>query len=86
MNQRPTIRPREDDVNPSIFVSGPATPTLVNERITENSEHSIKVIHESINKEHLALKLNLLKEKSARKESHKDFLSRCIKNSLIPKI
>ena len=44
----------------------------------------MQVIHESINKEHLALKLNLLEEKSARCESHKDFVSRCIKDHLIP--
>ena len=31
------------------------------------------MLHESINKEHLALKLNHLEEKSARYESHKDF-------------
>ena len=85
MNQQPTKTPREDDVNPSIFVSGPSISTLVNEPITENSEHSMQVIHEIINKEHLALKLNRLKEKSARYDSHKDFLSCCIKDCFIPK-
>ena len=39
----------------------------------------------SINKEHLALILNRLNEKSARYECHKDFISYCIKNCLIPK-
>ena len=57
---------RKRNVNPSIFVSNPSTLTLVNEPTTENSEHSIQVIHESINKEHLAIKLNRLKEKSTR--------------------
>ena len=85
MNQQPTKRTQEDDVNQSIFVSGPSTSTLVNELLTENSEHSMQVIYESINEELLALKLNHLKEKSARYKSHKDFLSRCIKDHLIPK-
>ena len=44
----------------------------------------MQVIHESINKEHLPLKLNLLEEKSARYDPRKDFVSRCIKDHLIP--
>ena len=43
----------------------------------------MQVFDESINKEHLALKLNRLKEKSTWYESHRDFLSRCIKDLLI---
>ena len=49
---------------------------LMNEPLAETSEHSLPVLHESKSKEHLALKLNGLKEKSTRYESHKDFLSR----------
>ena len=45
----------------------------------------MQVFYESINKEHLALKLNRLKEKSTWYESHRDFLSRCIKDLLISK-
>ena len=45
----------------------------------------MQLIYESINNEHLVLKLNRLNKKSARYESHKDFLSRCIKDHLIPK-
>ena len=78
MNQRPTKRPPEDDVNPLIFISGPLTSR-------ENSENAMQVIHESINKEHLALKLSRLTEKFAMCESHKDFLSHCIKDRLKPK-
>ena len=85
MDLLPTKRPREEDGNPSILVSSLLKSTVKNERLTETSEHSIQVLHESINKEHLALKLNHLKEKTARYESHKDFLSRCIKDCLIPK-
>ena len=33
----------------------------------------------------LAIELNWLKEKSARYTSHKDFLSQCINNKLVPK-
>ena len=67
------------------MLSGPSTSTLVDEPLTENSEHSVQVIQENINKEYLALKLNRLKEKSAGYEFYKDFLSRCIKERLIPK-
>ena len=41
LNQQPTKRPREDHVNPLICVC------LVNEPLTENSEHSMQAIHES---------------------------------------
>ena len=51
LNQQPIKRLQEDNVNPSIFVYGPLTPTLVNEALIENFEHSMQVIHESINKE-----------------------------------
>ena len=37
------------------------------------------------NKEQVALKLNRLKDKVTRYESHKDFLTRCIAEKLIPK-
>ena len=36
-------------------------------------------------KEQAALKLNRLKDKVTRYESHKDFLTRCIAEKLIPK-
>ena len=51
LNQQPIKRLQEDNVNPSIFDYGPLTPTLVNEALIENFEHSMQVIHESINKE-----------------------------------
>ena len=62
---------------------GPSTLTLVNKRLTEYSEHSMQVFHESMKKEHLAL--NHLKGKSARYESHKDLRSRCTRDRLMPK-
>ena len=49
LNQQPSKRLQEDDINPSIFVYGPLTSTLVNEPLIENFEHSMQVIHESIN-------------------------------------
>ena len=67
-NQQPTRRPQQDDINPSILVSGPSTSTLVNEPLKDN----------------LALKLNLFKEKYSRCESHEDVLSRCMRDRLIP--
>ena len=61
------------------MVSGPSTTTLIKEPLIENSK---QVLRKCINKEHLALKLNHLKEKAARYEPQKDFISRCIKNYL----
>lgn len=66
LNLRPTKSSREDDVNPSIFVSGHSISTLVNLSLTKNSKCSVQVIQESLKKERLALKLNPLNEKSAR--------------------
>ena len=45
----------------------------------------MQVCYESINKEHLPLKLNRLKEKLTWYESDRDFISRCIKDLLISK-
>ena len=64
-NDRSTKRPREGDVNPSTLISGPSTSTLINEPLTESSADSMLGLYKSKNKEHLALKLNCLKEKSA---------------------
>ena len=66
LNLGPTKSSREDDVNPSIFVSGHSISTLVNLSLTKNSKCSVQVIQESLKKERLALKLNPLNEKSAR--------------------
>ena len=60
------------------MVSGPSTSTLINKALTGNSDFSMQVLHEDINKKNLALKLNCLKENSPRCESHNDFQSRII--------
>ena len=44
---------------------------------------NIKTI-KNINRKGVALKLNRLKEKHARYESHKEFLTRCISEKLVP--
>ena len=43
-----------------------------------------KTLATNQNKEQVALKLNLLKDKVTRHESHKDFVTRCIAEKLIP--
>ena len=58
------------------MVSGPSTSTLINKALTGNSDFSMQVLHEDINKKNLALKLNCLKENSPRYESHNDFQSK----------
>ena len=42
------------------------------------------ILPQNINKEGVALKLNRLKEKHPRYESHKEFLTRCISEKLVP--
>ena len=42
------------------------------------------ILTQNINKEGVALKLNRRKEKHPRYESHKEFLTRCFSEKLVP--
>ena len=88
---------KRDEPNPVFLIEQASTSTLINSSetnlinttqiptnnlllsATDNSN-----ISQSINKEGVALKLNRLREKQARYESHKEFLSRCISEKLVP--
>ena len=86
-NPKPNKRFREEETNPSILVSGASTDTLIEEPTSINTSYlqPSTPTHTYINKEQVAVKLNRLKDKSARYESHKEFLSNCIQSKLIPK-
>ena len=43
------------------------------------------ILPQNINKEGVAWTFNRLKEKHARYESHKEFLTRCVSENLVPK-
>ena len=60
----------------SYYNSRTSNPNLLSSFSTQTYHHKTNT---------LAIKLNRLKEKSARYTSHKDFLSQCINNKLVPK-
>ena len=62
-----------------------STSTLVGEEDNETTNCSRQLGSSDKNKEQIALKLNRLKDKAVRYKSHKDFLSRCIVEELVPK-
>ena len=80
INQRPK-RLRED----YIFVETPSTATLVEKSSTVNPKILSPETHNQKSNNYLEIKLNRLKYKQVRFESHKKFLSRCITDGLVPK-
>ena len=85
MNQRPKRLREENNPLPDIFVETPSTATLVEESITVNPKFLSPETHNQKSNNYLAIKLNRLKDKQVRFESHKEFLSRCITDDLVPK-
>ena len=79
-------REQMEDQTPTIMVSQASTATITNETVNTNpnllSPFSTQTQYH--NTDGLAIKLNRLKEKSARYTSHKEFLSQCIDNKLVP--
>ena len=55
------------------------------EEDNETTHCSLQLESSDKNKEQIALKLNRLKNKAVRYKLHKDFLSRCIAEDLVPK-
>ena len=77
---------RKQDTPPTLLVNQASTSTITEEPITVNVNYlSCRANNNKQNTDKLALKLNQLKDKSARYVSHKEFLTRCIENILIPK-
>ena len=81
-------RAREEieDTSPTLLVNQASTSTITEEPITVNANYlSPRADNKNQNSDELALKLNRLKDKSARYVSHEEFLTCCIENKLIPK-
>ena len=74
-----------EDLTPEILVSQASTTAIMNECDNTNSNLLTATPTRSYNTDALAIKLNRLYEKSARCNSHKDFLSRSILEKLFPK-
>ena len=85
INQRTKRLREENNPSPEIFVETTSTATLVEESNTANPKFLSPETHNQKSSNHLAIKLNRLKDKQVRFESHKEFLSRCITDGLVPK-
>ena len=76
---------KKNNPSPDIFVETPLTATLVEESITVNPNFLSPETHNQKKNSCLAIKLSRLKDKQVRFESHKEFVSRCITDVLVPK-
>ena len=85
INQRPKRLREENNSSPEIFVETPSTATLVEESSTVNPKFLSPETHNQKSSKYSAIKLNRLKDKQVRFESHKEFFSRCITDGLVPK-
>ena len=85
INQRPKRLRDENNPSPETFDETPSTATLVEESNTVNPKFLSPETHNQKSSNHLVIKLNRLKDKQVRFESHKVFLSRCITDGLVPK-
>ena len=88
INQKPKRLREGNNPSPEVFVETPSTATLVEESsilVEESSIFNLKFLspgtHNRKGNNYLAIKLNPLKDKQVRFESHKEFLSRCIKTT-----
>ena len=84
-NSRIPSKRKRDELTPTILVEQTSTSTLIAEENSETTHCSRQLGSSDKNKEQIALKLNRLKDKAVRYKSHKDFLSRCIAEELVPK-
>ena len=76
---------KREEQTPNILVEEASTCTLVNEDANQMTSSLKQTPATTNNKEQVALKINRLKDKVTSCESHKDFLTRCIAEKLIPK-
>ena len=89
LNQQSNKKQREEieDPDPAVIVSKVSTATITEETVNINpnllSLFSTQTYHHNIDA--LDIKLDRLKEKSARCTLHKDFLFQCINSKLVPK-
>ena len=83
-NKPPSKRLRKDE-NPAILVSEASTATLIADNLKEDQNFLITPTFAGRRKEQQAMTLNRLKDKNARYQSQREFLSQCIESKLIPK-
>ena len=84
-NKPPSKRLREEDGNLAILVSEASTATLIADNLKEDQNFLVTPTFVEQHKEQQAMKLNRLKDKNARYQSQREFLSQCIESKLIPK-
>ena len=84
-SQRSTKRLWEDTehLTPEIMISNSSSSTVIQEEGNINS--NLLTATPPQNQDGLAIKLTCLKEKSARYNSNRDFLSKFIQENLVPK-
>ena len=83
--KKPPSKPLREDDNPAILVSEASTATLIADNLKEDQNFLITPTFAKRYKEQQAMKLNLLKDKDAQYQSHREFLSQCIESKLMPK-
>ena len=85
INQRPKRLCEEDNTTPAILVDAPSTSALTEEILEVNNDLLLTENQKVRNTTYLAIKLNPLKDKQARFVSHKEFLTGCVAEELVPK-
>ena len=85
INQRPKRLREEDNTTPAILVDAPSTATLTEEILEVNNDLLLTENQKERNTTYLAIKLNRLKDTQARFVSHKELLTRCVAEELVPK-
>ena len=86
--EKPNSKKWREDTDPTVLVDQISTFTPVDSSETTQIASLLSpttAVYRNINKEQTALKLNQLKEKTVRYESHKNFLSRQAAEKLVPK-
>ena len=79
------LRGDTEDLTPEILVNQASASTITDEGDNTNPNLLTTKPPRTHNNDALTIKLNCLHEKSARYNSHKDFLSRCIQEKHVPK-
>ena len=83
-NKPPSKRLKEEDDNQG-NLSEASTATLIADDLNEDQNFLITHTFAERHKDQQAIKLNRLKDKNARYQSHREFLLQCIEPKLIPK-
>ena len=79
-NKPPSKCLREEDDNPAILVSEASTTTLIADNLKKDQNFLLTPTFAERHREQQAMKLNRLKDKNARYQSHREFLSQCIES------